>query len=648
MDESNLQSFSGDSNPASKGDDGSNSIALSESSFVGRNPEKQTINNKTGEVSTDSQDSDELNKDYIHRVETVADVLSRHTTRSGRAIEDPELQAANSDSFDARAIFASFVRDAEEQGIHVRKAGVTLEDVSAEGINASMSEGRTVGDLLAFPYTIHKYIRSMSNTKMRKILQNCNALAKPGEMILVLGRPGAGCSSFLKVTAGEIDQFAGGVKGDIAYDGIPQDEMMKKYKGDVIYNGELDVHFPFLTVQQTLDFAIACKTPAKRVNNISKAEYVKTTRELYATIFGLRHTYHTKVGNDFVRGVSGGERKRVSIAEALVANGSVYCWDNATRGLDASTALEYAKAIRIMTNLLESTAFVTIYQASENIYETFDKVTVLYDGRQIYYGGIHEATEYFTEMGYERPSRQATAEYLTALTDRNGYHQIRPGFEDKVPRSVEEFERYWLESPEFAQLRADITSYKAEIDSQKTRELYNQSLAEEKAKGTRTKSYYTISYLEQIKLCTKRGFQRIYGNKAYTVINVSSSVIQAFIAGSLFYKSPSDTSGSFSRSGVLYFSLLFYSLMGLANITFEHRPILQKHKNYSLYHPSAEALASTFSAAPFRMISLTCFIIILYFLAGLHVDAGAFFIVYLFLTMCSETINSLFEMITAV
>ena len=88
--------------------------------------------------------------------------------------------------------------------------------------------------------------------------------------------------------------------------------------------------------------------------------------------------------------------------------------------------------------------------------------------------------------------------------------------------------------------------------------------------------------------------------------------------------------------------------MGLANITFEHRPILQKHKNYSLYHPSAEALASTFSAAPFRMISLTCFIIILYFLAGLHVDAGAFFIVYLFLTMCSETINSLFEMITAV
>lgn len=65
--------------------------------------------------------------------------------------------------------------------------------------------------------------------------------------------------------------------------------------------------------------------------------------------------------------------------------------------------------------------------------------------------------------------------------------------------------------------------------------------------------------------------------------------------------------------------------MGLANISFEHRPILQKHKVYSLYHPSAEALASTISSFPFRMIGLTFFIIILYFLAGLHRSAGAFF-----------------------
>ena len=74
---------------------------------------------------------------------------------------------------------------------------------------------------------------------------------------------------------------------------------------------------------------------------------------------------------------------------------------------------------------------------------------------------------------------------------------------------------------------------------------------------------------------------------------------------------------------------------------------MYKRQGYSLYHPSAEAIASTVSSFPFRMIGLTCFLIILYFLAGLHVNAGAFFMVYLFLSMCSECITGLFQMIAA-
>ncbi|CAI4037900.1 hypothetical protein SMKI_04G2360 [Saccharomyces mikatae IFO 1815] len=633
------------------------SIAASDESFSGVAHDKDKQNDTpadrltkmlTGPVrdsaSQISATVSDMSPDVVSKVESFADALSRHTTRSGAF----NMDSGDDDGFDAHAIFESFVRDADEQGIHIRKAGVTIENVSAKGVDASALEGATFGNILCLPLTIFKGIKAKRHQKMRQIISNINALAEAGEMILVLGRPGAGCSSFLKVTAGEIDQFAGGVSGDITYDGIPQKEMMKRYKADVIYNGELDVHFPYLTVKQTLDFAIACKTPALRVNNVTKKEYISSRRDLYATIFGLRHTYNTKVGNDFVRGVSGGERKRVSIAEALAAKGSIYCWDNATRGLDASTALEYAKAIRIMTNLLKSTAFVTIYQASENIYETFDKVTVLYSGKQIYFGLINEAKPYFAKMGYLCPPRQATAEFLTALTDPNGFHLIKPGYEHKVPRTAEEFETYWLNSPEFAQMKNDITAYKERVNTEKTKEVYDESMAQEKSKYTRKKSYYTISYWEQVRLCTQRGFQRIYGNKSYTVINVCSAIIQSFITGSLFYNTPSSTSGAFSRGGVLYFALLYYSLMGLANISFEHRPILQKHKGYSLYHPSAEAIGSTLASFPFRMIGLTCFFIILFFLSGLHRTAGSFFTIYLFLTMCSEAINGLFEMVSSV
>jgi len=601
------------------------------------------LTNPNEDVNSLHQRKFTMADDVASKVESLADKLSKHTTRNGSL----DLNSVETEGFNAREIFASFVRDANEQNIHIRKAGVILEDIGCQGLDSSALEGATFGNILCLPYTIYKGIRAKRGTKMKKILQNVNALAKPGEMVLVLGRPGAGCSSFLKVTAGEIDQFAGGTEGEVSYDGIPQNEMMKHFKADVIYNGELDVHFPHLTVQQTLDFAIACKTPAKRVNNISRSEYIASTRELYATIFGLRHTYNTKVGNDFIRGVSGGERKRVSIAEALAAHGSVYCWDNATRGLDASTALEYAKAIRIMTNLLGSTAFVTIYQASENIYECFDKVTVIHSGRQIYYGLIHDAKKYFTNMGYECPPRQVTAEFLTAVTDPNGFHQIKSGYEHKVPRTAEEFEHYWLNSPEFEALKKDIENYKEQVNADDVESMYRKSMADEKSKYARTKSYYTVSYWEQVRLCTQRGFQRIYGDKSATVTNSLAAIVQSFVSGSLYYNAPSSTSGAFSRGGVLYFCLLYYSLMGLANISFEHRPILQKHKGYSLYHPSAEALASTISGFPFRMLGLTCFLIIIYFLSGLNRTAHSFFIVYLFLTMCSEAINGLFEMISA-
>ncbi|CCH62834.1 hypothetical protein TBLA_0I01760 [Henningerozyma blattae CBS 6284] len=607
--------------------------------------------------------STELSPDLISQIESLAKTLSFHTTRDGvlnfMTTSTPTSSSSNDsehdtlsfeesdEDFNAKMIISEFVRNANEQGIHLRKAGVILEDVGAKGIDSSAANATTVMDIILLPYTIFNFVKNLRNRRMMHILRNVYAFAEPGEMVLVLGRPGAGCSTFLKVTAGQIDQLAGGVTGDISYDGIDQKEMMKHFRSDVIYNGELDVHFPYLTVQQTLDFAIACRTPAVRVNNVSRKEYIAAIRDLYCTIFGLRHTYNTKVGNDFVRGVSGGERKRVSIAEALAARGSIYCWDNATRGLDASTALEYAQAIRVMTNLLGSTAFVTLYQASENIYNTFDKVTVLYLGRQIYYGKIEDAIPYFEKMGYEKPSRQPTAEFLTSMTDLNGLHIIKPGYEDKVPRTAKQFEEYWHNSEEFNQLKHNIEIYKKNIDVEKTRDLYKQSIQQEKSKSSRKQSRYIISYFEQVRLCTIRGFQRIYGNKSFTVTNITAAIIQSLVSGSLFYKAPSGTNGAFTRGGVLYFALLYYSLMGLANMSFEHRPILQKHKMYSLYHPSAEAIASTLSGFPFRMIGLTCFLIILYFLAYLHQTAGSFFIIYLFLVMCSEAINALFECVAS-
>jgi ATP-binding cassette subfamily G (WHITE) protein 2 (PDR) len=97
----------------------------------------------------------------------------------------------------------------------------------------------------------------------------------------------------------------------------------------------VDKHFPHLTVGQTLEFAAATRTPSHRIQDMSREEFFKFVAKVVMAVVGLSHTYNTKVGNDFIRGVSGGERKRVSIAEMMVAGSPFAAWDNSTRGLDS-------------------------------------------------------------------------------------------------------------------------------------------------------------------------------------------------------------------------------------------------------------------------------------------------------------------------
>jgi ABC-type multidrug transport system ATPase subunit len=111
----------------------------------------------------------------------------------------------------------------------------------------------------------------------------------------------------------------------------------QKYRGQIVMNTEEELFFPTLTVGQTMDFATKLKVPAKLPEGVTSTEDLRCeTRNLLLKSMAIEHTIDTKVGNEFVRGVSGGERKRVSIIETLATKGSVFCWDNSTRGLDAS------------------------------------------------------------------------------------------------------------------------------------------------------------------------------------------------------------------------------------------------------------------------------------------------------------------------
>lgn len=116
------------------------------------------------------------------------------------------------------------------------------------------------------------------------------------------------------------------VQGDVYYDSLTSKEIARYYRGDVQYCPEDDVHFPTLTVEQTLDFAAKTRAPEVRIFE-TRSEYVNMVTEMLTTIFGLKHVRKTPVGDAAIRGVSGGEKKRVSIAEALATRSRVNSWD---------------------------------------------------------------------------------------------------------------------------------------------------------------------------------------------------------------------------------------------------------------------------------------------------------------------------------
>ncbi|KAK9466422.1 ABC-2 type transporter-domain-containing protein [Lipomyces arxii] len=575
----------------------------------------------------------------LERLESLSKTLSHKTANDSSEVTEQE--------FDLEQVLRRYVDKQDAQGIKLRHVGIYFKNLTATGIDQAASFAPTIGDFFRTLFNLPYYIHRQTHLPTRQIIEDVSGLVKTGEMLLVLGRPGSGCTTILKCLAGEIDQFKS-VEGSVSYDGIDQKTMMRRFRGDVLYNAELDVHFPSITVDQTLSFAIECRTPRIRIDNLPRKEFTVKVRDVLATVFGLTHTFNTKVGNDYVRGVSGGERKRVSLAEAMAARPALVSWDNATRGLDSSTALEYAQTIRTTTNLLQNVALVAIYQAGEHIYELFDKVTVLYSGKQIFFGPANKAKEYFEKMGYDCPPRQTTAEFLTSITDPQGRF-FKPGMELCAPKTASEFATYWKASPEYAELQQDIEDYASHCNTSEAYNDFKTSAKQEKMKSMIQSSPFTISYRSQFVLCVRRGVQRIIGDSAYMFVNMSSTIVQSLIIGSLFYNIPDDVSGAFSRGGILFFATLFVALTSMAEITsaYAQRPIVLKQKLYGFYHPSAEALASLVSDLPVKIFTSAVFDVILYFLSNLNRTAGQFFYFLMFTFMVTFTMKTFFQLIAA-
>ncbi|KAJ7128069.1 ABC-2 type transporter-domain-containing protein [Mycena filopes] len=590
-------------------------------------------------LSQTTSGGSDSNKTYINPFE--------ETARSGDETLDPRSEKFDINAW-LKSVMAIVSRDPEN--FPTRTAGVSFRNLHVHGVGSPTDYQKTVGNVWLGVVSSVRVLFGMGNGKRKiQILRDFDGLVKSGELLVVLGRPGSGCSTFLKTISGLTHGFTVEPEADIQYQGIPREVMHNDFRGEVIYNAETDVHFPHLTVGQTLLFAAKARVPRTRIGGVSRESYAEHLRDLVMSIFGLSHTLNTKVGNDFVRGVSGGERKRVSIAETTLSGSPLQCWDNSTRGLDSATALDFIRTLRLSTQVTGSTCMVAIYQASQNAYDLFDKVIVLYEGRQIYFGPTESAKEFWTSRGFICAPRQTTGDFLTSLTNP-AERIVADGWEARVPRTPDEFAKVWRESAEYQTLLKDIDAYNAQYPlGGEALTAFRTSRKLQQSKSISSKSPYTISVRRQIALCMERGFQRLQGDLTTFYTTVFGNFIMTLIISSVFYNLPLNTSSFYSRGALLFYAVLINAFASALEIftLYAQRPIVEKHTAYALYHPFTEAIASMVCDLPAKMLTGTVVNLTFYFMTNLRREPGAFFIFYLFSITCTLVMSMIFRTIAA-
>ncbi|CAM1502438.1 Fc.00g044220.m01.CDS01 [Cosmosporella sp. VM-42] len=532
----------------------------------------------------------------------------------------------HSENFSAREWAKAVVALVNQDGASFRSAGVCFQNLNVYGYGEASDYQKDVANVwLSLGSSMS---RVLGGTRQRiDILRQFDGVVHAGEMLVVLGPPGSGCSTMLKTIAGETNGLYIDEGSYFNYQGMTPKEMHVNHRGEAIYTAEIDVHFPQLTVGDTLTFAARARQPRQLPQGLSKNAFADHLRDVVMAMFGISHTINTRVGNEYIRGVSGGERKRVTISEAALSGAPLQCWDNSTRGLDSANAIEFCKTLRLQTELFNSTAVVSIYQSPQSAYDLFDKCAVLYEGHQIFFGRADHAKQYFVNLGFDCPPRQTTPDFLTSMTAPLE-RVVRPGWEDRVPRTPEDFGRAWKDSAEYKALQVEIEDYKAAHPiNGPDAEAFRASKHAQQAKGQRKKSPYTLSYLQQIQLCLWRGWKRLSGDPGLTVGALIGNFGMALIIGSVFYNLKETSSSFFQRGALLFFACLMNAFASALEILtlYSQRPIVEKHSRYALYHPSAEAVASMLCDMPYKVSNAITFNLALYFMTNLRREPGPFF-----------------------
>ncbi|SCM02316.1 ABC transporter G family member 2, putative [Plasmodium chabaudi chabaudi] len=262
---------------------------------------------------------------------------------------------------------------------------------------------------IAYKFSNVKY--SVDNGNL-EILHGINGMILPQKITIVMGPSGSGKTTLLNILSMQVTD---GVEGEFLINGQPRKKSLKHHLGYVLQD---DYFFANLTVYQTLEFAARIKLDIKDKKQLN--ELVNSV----LNIMDLSHVKDTVVGNAFIRGISGGQRKRLSIATELISNPPLLLMDEPTSGLDSAAALSLVECMQKMSRFSNTTILSSLHQPSSQIFEKFDKLIAINGGYIIYQGKPTDLNTYLKKIGFICPYGWNVADYLMEILSVKKYESI--------------------------------------------------------------------------------------------------------------------------------------------------------------------------------------------------------------------------------
>ncbi|XP_059308706.1 ABC transporter G family member 21 [Lycium ferocissimum] len=444
---------------------------------------------------------------------------------------------------------------------------------------------------------------SHQQKQTRMLLQAVTGTVKPGELLAMLGPSGSGKTTLLTALAGRLP---GKFSGTITYNGQQFSSSMKRKIGFVTQD---DVLYPHLTVLETLTYAALLRLPNKLTNQ-EKMEQA----ELVIMELGLTRCKNSMIGGQLFRGISGGERKRVSIGQEMLVNPSLLLLDEPTSGLDSTTAQRIVATLRWLARG-GRTVITTIHQPSSRLFRMFDKIIVLTEGCPIYSGKSTLVMEYFASNGYAPGFNfMNPADFLLDLangvtpdTRHDDQHEVlvKPDQSDNQNAAKQSL----------------INSYRKNIYPLLKEEL-NQSCRPPIRSGGRTPSrspedQWTTSWWLQFKVLLGRGLKE-RKHEAYSGLRIFQVMSVSFLSGLLWWHC--DTKHIMDQVGLLFFFSIFWGFFPLFTAIFafpQERPMLIRERSSGMYRLSSYYFARTVGDLPMELVLPTIFVTVTYWMGGL-------------------------------